>query len=223
MCGRYTLRRYDLLSLGLRAEPSAPFEEFDERPHYNVAPSQFMPIAVAKEGHRQMRMAQWGFVPSWTKGPPKSRPINARAETIATSAMFRQAFAKRRCLVPADGFYEWQGTKPPKQPYFIHRKDDGLIAFAGLWERWRPSPDAESVETYTIITTAPNDAMRPIHNRMPAILRPQDYDTWLDPEAPAQTVHDLLRPSDEPLEAVPIATRVNNVRNDGPELIQRSG
>ena len=217
MCGRYTLRRFDLLSLGFRAEPSPPFEEFDERPRYNVAPSQYMPIVVERQGRPEVRVAQWGFVPSWTKGAPKVRPINAKAETVATSGMFRRAFQSHRCLVPADGFYEWKGARPPKQPYFIHRKDDGVFAFAGLWERWRPAPDAESIDTFTILTTTPNELMAPIHNRMPVIVPPDKYQQWLD-GAEAQIV---LRPSsDEQMEAYPVRTNVNRPQTDSAECIE---
>jgi putative SOS response-associated peptidase YedK len=133
--------------MGLRT-PSLPgFEEFTERPRFNIAPSQRMPIVRADgAGSPELAAAHWGLIPSWTK-EPKLKPINARAETVATSGMFRQAFTRRRCLVPADGFYEWQGLKPPKQPFFIHRKDDRQFAFAGLWERWHP-PGAEPVDTY---------------------------------------------------------------------------
>jgi len=133
MCGRYTLRRLDLHALGLHAEPSI-FEEFDERPRFNVAPAQRLPIVRTTGHHPELVLAVWGFIPSWAKDKPKAQPINARAESIAASGMFRQAFAKRRCLVPADGFYEWQGAKPPKQPYFIHKRDDTPFAFADLWE-----------------------------------------------------------------------------------------
>jgi putative SOS response-associated peptidase YedK len=134
MCGRYSLRRVSLVFTDLNAVPVARFEEFSEHPKFNIAPSHHVPIVrLDAKGERTVSLVRWGLIPHWTKGKPKTAPINARSETVASSGMFRQAFERRRCLVPADGFYEWQGKKPPKQPYFIHMKDDGLFAFAGLW------------------------------------------------------------------------------------------
>jgi putative SOS response-associated peptidase YedK len=223
MCGRYTIRRIALKYYGLDSiEQESWFEEFSEHPHFNIAPSQTVPIIRNNsEGERVARGAEWGFIASWTKGKPKVRPINVRAETAATSPMFRDAMAKRRCLIPADGFYEWQGAKPPKQPYFIHRKDDEPFAFAGIWERWRPATDAEPIDTYAILTTTPNAVLEPIHNRMPCILDSEDYQRWLDRTQPAETVADLLKPYfDKPMEARKVSTRVNNVRNQGAELLE---
>jgi putative SOS response-associated peptidase YedK len=135
--------------------------------------------------------------------------------------MFRQAVARRRCLVPADGFFEWQGSKPPKQPYFIHMRSDEPFAFAGLWERWRPdAPDAEPLDTFTILTTSPNELMSPIHNRMPVIIAGKDYDRWLDRTVETAGVADLLKPYPaEEMEAYTVSTRVNNVRNDERDLL----
>lgn len=223
MCGRYTIRRLDILRALFAATPPLPgFEEFTERPHFNLAPSQTLPVVrINSAGDRVMEGMRWGFIPFWTTGKPKLAPINAKAETIATGRMFRQAFERRRCLVPADGFYEWKGTKPPKQPYFIHMRDDSPFAFAGLWDRWKPEPDAEPVDTFTILTTTPNKLMEPIHNRMPVILAAKDYERWLDNETKGADVADLLKPFPEkPMEAYPISTKVNNTKNDGPELIE---
>ncbi len=226
MSGRYTLRRLDLVRAALDATPYLPaFEEFDQRrivPRFNIAPSQHVAIVrISGEGKRVLDLAEWGLIPSWTKEKPRTRPINARAETVATSGMFRHAFAHRRCLIPADGFYEWHGSKPPRQPYFIHRKDDGIFAFAGLWERWKPQPDAEPIETCTIITTTANELMKPIHDRMPVIIEPADYGRWLDPKVPASEIGDLLKPSSpDDLQATAISSRVNNVKNDGAELLE---
>jgi putative SOS response-associated peptidase YedK len=194
-----------------------PAEILERQSRYNVAPSQVMPIIVDADGAARLRTAKWGFVPSWTKGKPKMQPINAKSETVATSGMFRRAFQQRRCLVPAYGFYEWQGAKPPKQPYFIHMRDGSPFAFAGLWERSHPD-DAGPLETFTILTTAPNELMKPIHNRMPVIIPPDGYRQWLNGDEPQE----LLKPYDAAaMEAFRISTRVNNVRNDGPELIER--
>jgi putative SOS response-associated peptidase YedK len=178
---------------------------------------------VNKDGRAALGLARWGLIPSWTKGKPKTQPINAKSETAATSGMFRQAMERRRCLVPADGFYEWQGAAPPKQPFFIRMKDDQPFALGGLWERWRESDEAEPLDTFTILTTVPNELIGPIHNRMPMILDPADYDRWLDRGVGAGGVTDLLKPYDAGrMEAYPISTQVNNVRNDGPALIEPS-
>jgi putative SOS response-associated peptidase YedK len=219
MCGRYTLRRIDLLRSALDAVPTLPFEEFTERPHYNVAPSQDIPMVYVDEnGRRVVSLARWGLIPAWAKEAPKIRPINARAETVATSGMFRAALERRRCLIPADGFYEWQAPpsgKGRKQPFFIHFKDDRPFAFAGLWEHSQSFGD-----TCTIITTEPNDLMRPIHNRMPVILRREDYAQWLCPQTPGRGVVPLLHPYDgKEMEAYPISDKVNRPANDGAELI----
>ncbi len=229
MCGRYVLRRIDLRRFGVSDALLPGFEEFTEkvsqRGLFNIAPSQRMPIVrLDREGHRVASLVKWGLIPSWTKGKPKQQPINARAETVATSPMFRQAIERRRCLVPADGFYEWQGAKPPKQPFFIHMRDDASFAFAGLWERWQESDDAEPIETFTIITTSPNELMASIHNRMPVILDQSDYERWLDRDEKAVEVLDLLKPFPaDRMEAWPVSSKVNTPRNDDPSLIERAG
>jgi putative SOS response-associated peptidase YedK len=212
MCGRYTLRRAALA-----------YAAFDEKrivPRFNIAPSQQIAIVRLKDQQRMIYRASWGFVPFWAKGKPKTKPINAKSETVASSGMFRQAFKSSRCLLPADGFYDWHGAKPPKQPYFIHKPDDEIFAFDGLCERWKPSPDAEPVDTCTIITTTPNATKAPIHNRMPVILAEADYAKWLDRETAGVSVQDLLRPYSGELLTQPISTRVNSVKNDGPDLIE---
>ena len=161
---------------------------------------------------------RWGLVPSWAKDVGiGSRMINARAEGIAAKPAFRAAFRQRRCLVPADGFYEWQKVAGGKQPMLIRLRSGDPFAFAGLWERWR-GPDGE-VETGTIITTAPNAVTAPIHDRMPVILDPADYDRWLDPSQPDAAA--LLRPCpDDWLTAIPVSTRVNSPKNDAADLIE---
>lgn len=211
MCGRYTLLKLaDLLKLVPWLQ--VPAEILERHGRYNVAPSQLLPIITASDVH----LAQWGFIPSWTRGSPKVRPINAKAETIASTGMFRRAFQSYRCLVPADGFYEWKGAKPPKQPYYIRMRDGGPFAFAGLWARWHPQ-DAEPIDTYTIITTTPNELMAPIHNRMPVIVPPHRYRMWLEGTEP----QDLLRPfSADQMEAAPVSRAVNNPKNDTAECIE---
>ncbi len=229
MCGRYTLRRVDRIQTAFQIRVSEAFKEFSQlkiTPRFNIAPSQHVPIIrINAPGERTLSLVRWGLIPSWTKGKPKLQPINARAETIATSGMFRQAFDCRRCLVPADGFYEWQkfvapDGKPAKQPMYMHRHDDEPFAFAGLWERWKPDEEAESVDTFTIVTTTPNALLSPIHDRMPVILAQRDYQHWLDRETPAKAVADLLKPyADEDFEALPVSTRVNSPRNDDCDCI----
>lgn len=219
MCGRYKLTvEFDRLARIFLAEASN--EAFS--PRFNIAPSQDAPVVrLDKDGDRTIGLVNWGFVPSWVKGEPKTKPINARAETVATGGMFRQALQRRRCLVPADGFYEWQGAKPPKQPYLIRMKDDGVFAFAGLWERWRPDPDSEPVDTYTIITTTPNAVAERVHNRMPVILKPEDYARWLDKDVSGEGVADLLGPYPaEGMIATAVSTRVNSVKNDDAGCIE---
>jgi len=225
MCGRYTIRRNALLHAisGLRV--SSAFEEFHERVDpaglFNIAPSQLCPvIRLDSDDKPVMGVARWGLIPSWTKGRPKLQPINAKCETAATSPMFREALQRRRCLVPADGFYEWQGSKPPRQPFFIHREGDAPFAFAGVWERWKPE-DGEPLDTFTILTTEPNEFVRAIHNRMPVILEQADFDRWLDRNNKAADVADLLKPYAGALEAWPVSTSVNKPENDGPYLIER--
>ena len=222
MCGRYTLRRSELARAAFAAISDASFDEFTERPRFNLAPSQELPVVrLNADGRRVIGLAQWGLIPAWTKGPPKNKPINARAETVATSGMFRQAFGRRRCLIPADGFYEWQGAKPPKQPYFMQMTDGGLFGFAGLWERWKPQDAEVAIDTFTIITTNPNELMRPIHNRMPVILRPADYAAWLDRETPLEAIEGMLNAYDPAvMMAYPVKGLVNSPRNDSSECVE---
>lgn len=224
MCGRYTLRRGQLARAVFEALRAPSFEEFSEGPRFNIAPSQRLPIVrVNSKGERVIDAAEWGLVPHWAKATPKVRPINARAETVPTSGMFREALERRRCMVPADGFYEWKARgKGPKQPYFFHMKDDGLFAFGGLYERWRgPADGEEPLETFTIITTPPNPVVSPVHDRMPLIVHRQDYARWLDPNAGAKNVADLLRPyPPDEMEAFPVSPRVNAPKNDGPDCIE---
>lgn len=192
---------------------------------FNVAPTQPVGVVLPEAAGRRFTLMRWGLIPSWAEDAKiGSRLINARADTIATKPAFRAAFKERRCLVVADGFYEWQATNGQKQPYLIHKADDRPFAFAGLWERWR-DPQGSPIESCTIVTTDANEMMRPIHERMPVILRPDDYDRWMDPEAKTpESLQSLLRPyPDGDLVATPVSTRVNNVRNDGPECAAPQG
>ena len=190
-------------------------------PRYNIAPTQQVLAIRASEGtgRREPVLLRWGLVPSWAKDSKiASATINARGESVATKPAFRSAFKARRCLIVADGFYEWQKLGTKKQPYFIHRRDDFPFAFAGLWERWGP----ERLETCSIVTLPANPFMQRLHERMPAILRPSEFDAWLDPERrdPQSLAGLLLLPdSMEDFTADPVSTTVNSPRNDVPECI----
>ena len=224
MCGRYTLRRSDVAA-AFAAVVEPGFEEFTERPRFNIAPSQNIAVVrMNRDGARALGFARWGLVPFWAKQLPKAQPINARAENVRTSGVFKGAFARRRCGVPADGFYEWQKLDAKtKQPMFVHYPDDRVFGFAGLWERWKPPGDPEAVplDTCTIITTTPNRLMSPIHDRMPVILDSQDYGVWLDREADPEVAATLMRPyPDGELVATPVDRLVNSPKNDVPECVQ---
>lgn len=225
MCGRYTIRRIDLFVRPGGME-TPPFDEFDERritPRFNVAPSQDVPVVrLDKEDLQSLGFVRWGLIPHWAKGSPKLQPINARAETVRTSGMFRQAFARRRCILPADGFYEWRKLDAKtKQPMFIHFPDDRVFGFAGLWERWSPGEDAEPVDTCTVITTTPNALMTEIHDRMPVILRPEDYAAWLARDTGLDEAAKLMRPYAEgEMVALPVSKLVNSPRNDVAECVR---
>jgi putative SOS response-associated peptidase YedK len=217
MCGRYTLatnveRIADLFRVTLP----------DLRPRYNICPSQpVWAVRAAVDGGREPALLHWGLVPPWADDVKIGyKLINARAETAAAKPAFRDAFRRRRCLVPADGFYEWKKVGNRKQPYHIRLRGGGPFALAGLWEVWRRKDEA--VESCTVLTTEPNSVVAPLHDRMPVILQPADYDRWLDPTVTdAKVLKPLLRPfAGEPMEAVAVSTRVNNPRFDGPECLE---
>ncbi len=190
---------------------------------YNIAPSTAVPAIRAKpEGGREVARLQWGLVPSWSKeASGGARLANARAEGIAGKPSFRTAFRQRRCVVPASGFYEWQTIGRLKHPWFFDLSDGSPLLFAGLWERWR-GPDGAELETCALITTTPNAVVRPLHDRMPVILRGAAIATWLDPVVtePA-ALEPLLAPlPDDALKSTPVSTRVSHVRNEGPECVE---
>jgi putative SOS response-associated peptidase YedK len=238
MCGRYTSTSTvdDLASVfqvdEVRAEPMPP--------RYNVAPT--LPVyAVAltrpredegdKVPHRALGTFRWGLVPSWAKDPSVgNRMINARAEGIADKPAYRRAVARRRCLIPADAFYEWQrrtgrdGKPAGKLPYAVRRRDGRPMALAGIWEVWRDKddPDAPPVRSCAIVTTGANSLMAPIHDRMPVVLEEADWAAWLDPATDMAAVEGLMKPApDGVLEAYPVSSLVNKVTNDGPQLLER--
>jgi putative SOS response-associated peptidase YedK len=183
---------------------------------YNVAPTQKVAAVRLPDSRRELVSLRWGLIPSWAEDPKiGSRLINARAETAADKPSFRAAFRTRRCLLPADGFYEWQKLAGGKQPFYFRRRDGRPFAFAGLWEQWR-NPADEIIESCTILTTAANAVVRPVHDRMPVILDPAAYDRWLDPNVrQAELVQPLLRPCrEEDLVAYAVSPWVNNPKND---------
>lgn len=216
MCGRYRLaasveRLIEVFGLFPDGIPTLP-------PRYNIAPTQSCPVVVGPAGERVLRMMRWGLLPAWAKDPKEgARMINARAETVAARPAFRAAFRSRRCLVPADGWYEWKALGPKrKQPYRFHRADDGVFAFAGLWERWRPPDGGEAVETFTLLTTDANARVREVHDRMPVTLSAPDQDLWTDPEASPAALAALLRPApDDAFVATPADPRLGNVAFPG--------
>ncbi|HEB77021.1 MAG TPA: SOS response-associated peptidase [Methylothermaceae bacterium] len=192
----------------------------DWQPRYNVAPSQPIPAVLPHEGRRRLETLRWGLIPFWAKDEAiGQRLVNARAETLAERPAFREALKRRRCLIPASGFYEWRRTDRHKQPYAIRRRDGDLMAFAGLWERWRHPDSGEECLSCIIITTDANRLLRPLHRRMPAILEEAYWDQWLDPAAPDPQT--LLGPCrEEILEAYPVSPYVNNPRNDDPRCLE---
>ena len=215
MCGRFVIT----------SPPDAMRRLFryGEQPNfparYNIAPTQPVGVVRLSERARQFVLMRWGFLPGFVRDP-KTFPliINARAEGIAEKPSFRAAIRRRRCLLPADGFYEWRREARAKEPFLIRRPDRGPIAFAGLWETWS-SADGSEVDTACIITCGPNGTMAAVHDRMPVILSSRDFDCWLDPDSTGPDVLSLLRPApDEALELVPVSDRVNKVANDDADV-----
>lgn len=219
MCGRYAITlppeaMRALFSYG--EQPNFP-------PRYNVAPTQPVPVIRAHDGERQFILMRWGFIPGWVKDL-KTFPliINIRAESAAEKPSFRAALTRRRCLMPADGFYEWHRTGAGRQSesraYLFRRPDRGLFGFAALWETWH-SPDGSEIDTVALVNGPANGLMAAIHERCPVIVAPGDYDAWLDPNAEAKHVAPLLQPPpDDLLEMARIGSAVNKVANDGPEV-----
>jgi putative SOS response-associated peptidase YedK len=193
-----------------------------EAPRYNIAPTQNVAV-VTENSPRALEMMRWGLVPSWAKDVSiGSKMLNARAETLAEKPSFRSALMRKRCIIPADGFYEWKKQGKKKQPMCIHRKDDELFGFAGLWSEWT-SPDGSPLRTCTIITCAANSVMEPLHDRMPAILRPEDEAAWLNAsETSAGALLALLSPYPEyEIEAFPVSPVVKSAAYGGSDCIER--
>ncbi len=219
MCGRYTITSAPeaIRALFRYAEqPNFP-------PRYNVAPTQPIPIVRLVDGKRQFALVRWGLLPAWVKDPKGfSLLINARGESVLDKPAFRNAMKRRRCLIPADGFYEWQAGGERKRPFYVRAKAGGPLAFAGLWETWT-GPNGEELETAAIVTTRANRTLAAIHDRMPVVVPPEAFDLWLNSkDVDATIAAALIAPApDNLLEAYEISTDVNRVANDNPKLIER--
>ncbi|URD48778.1 SOS response-associated peptidase [Chroococcidiopsis sp. CCNUC1] len=217
MCGRFTLSQpaeaiASTFQLSLIPELA---------PRYNIAPTQPVPTILSDGDRRRFQMLRWGLIPSWAKDASMgAKMINARAETVAEKPAFRSAFRRRRCLVVADGFYEWQSQKGKKQPFYFRLQDGQPFAFAGLWETWQ-APDGEKIDSCTLLTTTANSLLRSVHDRMPVILKPEDYNQWLDPQIQEpDELQPLLQPySSEAMVSYPVSTKVNKPTNDSLECI----
>jgi putative SOS response-associated peptidase YedK len=217
MCGRYRLtRKKEILAEHFGIEPDDAWQ-----PRYNVAPAQDIPVIRQhpSEPKRVGSNMRWGLIPFWSKDPKIGyKMINARCEGISDKPAFREALKKRRCLIPADGFYEWQKSGGKKRPFCFTMADDSLFAFAGIWERWK-DPEGKFIETCSIITTAPNELTKDVHDRMPVILHPEDYDLWLDPGFQnTEELCALLKPyAPEQMKRFEVSSRVNKVEFDDPD------
>jgi putative SOS response-associated peptidase YedK len=230
VCGRYTLTAAD--PAALRARFGLSFQHLDLRPRYNVAPGDaVLAITLSKVGEPRAELLRWGLVPPFVKAPgTAAKMINARAETLAEKPAYRGAFARFRCLILADGFYEWASStrpdragwtasRPRRRPFWITRADHAPFAFAGLWSVWHRG-QADAIRSCTIITTAPNAAVAPLHDRMPAILDRGDERRWLDPGTPAPVLHELLHGLSAAETALrPVGPAVNDARHDGPDCL----
>lgn len=228
MCGRITLavQSYKDLADYFHAAVDPEVEAF-YTPRYNIAPMSAHVVLRMHDGHREIVPARWGLINYWAKDRSVgSRQINARSETARTKPAYREAFERRRCVVPADGFFEWSGPKGARKPLWFHPAAGGLLTLAGLYETWKDPETGEPVRTFTVLTTPSNDFIAPIHDRMPAILLSKDVDRWLEtPEngepSNAEEANALLRPApNDFLVARPVSTQVNSVGNEGPDLIR---
>ena len=223
MCGRFTLTRTERAELAY--ELGVPVESLPEsayKPRYNIAPTDPHWIVRVRYEDRELLPAKWGLVNSWAKDARRAAlQINARSETLAKLPPFRDAFRRRRCIVPADGFFEWTGTKDARQPLWFHRPDGQLLLFAGLYETWEPAP-GERQRTFTIVTTAANALMAPVHDRMPVILAEDAVEEWLNPRREdVEALSQLLVPAPEGLlVATSVSQRVNSVKNDDPACLE---
>jgi putative SOS response-associated peptidase YedK len=226
MCGRYVSRsEKQRIAETFHAHIIPEDYDPDFVPDYNVAPTTLQPVVRLNHetGDRELTRMRWGLIPFWAKNTRIAySTINARAETLASSPSFREALKRRRCLIPADAFYEWKTLdKKTKQPYAIALSNETLIGMAGLWDRWKDKATGVTLDTYTIITTDPNDLMEPFHDRMPAILDPRDYQRWLEPAEASHLPTDLLRPyPSDKMKTWKVSPEVGNTRNNYPKLLE---
>jgi len=220
VCGRFTQQR-PTAELAVMFDAEAPPDEL--LPTYNLAPTDPAAVVVERGDRRAIRAYRWGLIPSWAKDERiASKLFNARAETLDTSGAFRESFRRRRCIVPADAFYEWQRQGGARQPFLIQRADGAPLAIAGLWSGWHHPETEQVIRTFTIVTTTANRALASIHDRMPVVLEPKHWARWLDPSLKdTGELIGLLQPAaDDELVLYPVRPLVNNVRNNGPELIE---
>jgi len=221
MCGRYTLSApSDLIEDLMELE-----ESIELQPRFNIAPTQEAPVVLQRDSSasRRLETLRWGLVPFWAKDRSiGDRMINARSETVVEKPAFRASFKRKRCLVVADGFYEWQVTGGPKQPFFFRLTSREPFAMAGLWDRWDKGADGSSLETFAILTTEPNSVVEPVHKRMPVILERADYAAWLDPDGQdTDRLQEFLVPYPHTeMEGIPVSTYVNNPANQGPRCVE---
>jgi putative SOS response-associated peptidase YedK len=221
MCGRFTLVTNPEKLMSRFHLQEIPF---DLKPRYNIAPGQPIPVILADGGGRRIGQLRWGLVPSWARDEKIGyKMINARAETLQEKPAFRRLFERKRCMIPADGFYEWKQMDRGKQPMRITMRDGDPFAFAGLFDTWT-SPDGQKLHTCTIITTRPNEVVADIHDRMPGILRPEDESTWLDRDRfDAELLQSLLVPYDpQAMKAYPVSSMVGNPKNDRLECLEEA-
>jgi putative SOS response-associated peptidase YedK len=218
MCGRYTITS--------APEAIRALFRYQEQPNfplrYNVAPTQPIPVVRMIDGQRRFALMRWGLLPSWVKDPKGfALLINARGESVRDKPAFRAAMTYRRCLIPADGFYEWKAGSVRKQPYYVRARSGGPLAFAGLWETWT-GPNGEELDTAAIVTTRANRMLEPIHTRMPVIVPPEAFDLWLNcTDVDVETAAALIAPAPEDLlEAYEVSTAVNRTANDNPKLLE---
>ena len=219
MCGRYALYAETeelLAAYAVQSDAGTPRLE----PRYNIAPTQDVPIVVAERGARRLRLVRWGLVPAQWATPDERRAplINARAESVAARPVFRRAYAGSRCLVPASGFFEWRRADGVRQPWFVTIDSGGPLAFAGLHDVWQRD-DQPAVPSCTIITVPPNSLVAGLHDRMPALLSAEDWESWLDPAAPREALRQLLRPAEVSLSLYPVTPRMNHHAYEEPDAV----